>query len=168
MNDILKEQNTNEKVKKYNNYQKALYGGRDAPAVVGSSSSAATNDYNGYLSNQNATLRSQGAAAAYKYAIPQAYLESLGGAEKAFNTVLKPSANIAKEIVKGAGSEALEEAAQTPWEVYSRQFYGDKVKMLPNKKGLALGQTAAFSAVSAVVSVGCGIVRLPVTAFKTP
>lgn len=63
MNDILKEQNTNEKVKKYNNYQKALYGGRDAPAVVGSSSSAATNDYNGYLSNQNATLRSQRAAA---------------------------------------------------------------------------------------------------------
>ena len=63
MNDILKEQNTNEEVKKYNNYQKALYGGRDAPAVVGSSSSAATNDYNGYLSNQNATLRSQRAAA---------------------------------------------------------------------------------------------------------
>lgn len=63
MNDILKEQNTNEKVKKYNNYQKALYGGRDAPAVVGSSSSAATNDYNGYLSNQNATLRSQSTVA---------------------------------------------------------------------------------------------------------
>lgn len=67
MNDILKEQNTNEKVKKYNNYQKALYGGRDAPAVVGSSSSAATNDYNGYLSNQNATLRSQSTNSAKPY-----------------------------------------------------------------------------------------------------
>ena len=59
MNDILKEQNTNEKVKKYNNYQKALYGGRDAPAVVGSSSSAATNDYNAYLSARNSFMQAQ-------------------------------------------------------------------------------------------------------------
>ena len=63
MNDILKEQNTNEKVKKYNNYQKALYGGRDAPAVVGSSSSAATNDYNAYLSARNSFMQAQNSGA---------------------------------------------------------------------------------------------------------
>lgn len=78
---------------------------------------------------KNGATPEQARKAALAYALPTAYLEGMGGAEKAFSKAIKPGINPLKTAVKSGLSEGLEEVAQTPWEEYTKKAYGKNIPL---------------------------------------
>lgn len=78
---------------------------------------------------KNGATPEQARKAALAYALPTAYLEGMGGAEKAFSKAIKPGFNPLKTAVKSGLSEGLEEVAQTPWEEYTKKAYGKNIPL---------------------------------------
>lgn len=78
---------------------------------------------------KNGATPEQARKAALAYALPTAYLEGMGGAEKAFSKAIKPGINPLKAAVKSGLSEGLEEVAQTPWEEYTKKAYGKNIPL---------------------------------------
>lgn len=78
---------------------------------------------------KNGATPEQARKAALAYALPTAYLEGMGGAEKAFSKAIKPGINPLKTAVKSGLSEGLEEVAQTPWEEYTKKAYGADIPL---------------------------------------
>ena len=78
---------------------------------------------------KNGATPEQARKAALAYALPTAYLEGMGGAEKALSKALKPGVNPLKTAIKSGLSEGVEEVAQTPWEEYTKKAYGANIPL---------------------------------------